>query len=165
MIIGGIAVIARGVPRHTDDVDATVWGPGLDLTVLLHSLEAEKLRLRIVDGLTFARQNQILLLVHDPSNVEIDLSLAWLPFEQEALRLAPRERLRGISVPVARAEDLIVYKALAWRERDRADIGHLLALHREHIDLERMLGIVSQLADAMEIPERAHDFERLLRAP
>jgi hypothetical protein len=29
MIIGGVAVIARGVPRLTDDVDATIWGGGL----------------------------------------------------------------------------------------------------------------------------------------
>lgn len=26
MVIGGIAVIARGVPRQTVDVDATLWG-------------------------------------------------------------------------------------------------------------------------------------------
>jgi hypothetical protein len=30
MVIGGIAVIARGVPRHTADVDATIWAEDLD---------------------------------------------------------------------------------------------------------------------------------------
>ncbi len=163
MIIGGIAVVARGVPRHTDDVDATVWGPGLDLEVLHRQLAAEELVFRIDDGLAFAEQNQILLLIHAPSKVEIDLSLAWLPFEETALKRAPRERLRGIVVPVARAEDIVIYKALAWRDRDRSDIVQLMALHRDDIDLERVLGVVTQLADAMELSERARELTRLLR--
>ena len=29
MIIGGMALIARGIPRLTHDIDATVWGAGL----------------------------------------------------------------------------------------------------------------------------------------
>jgi len=33
MIIGGMALIARGIPRLTRDIDATVWGEGLELKV------------------------------------------------------------------------------------------------------------------------------------
>jgi predicted nucleotidyltransferase len=163
MIIGGIAVVARGVPRHTDDVDATVWGPGLDLDVLHRQLAEQELVFRIDDGLAFAEQNQILLLIHVPSRVEIDLSLAWLPFEQTALERAPRERLRGIVVPVAQAEDIVIYKALAWRDRDRSDIVQLMALHRDDIDVHRVLEVVAQLADAMELPERTRELAGLLR--
>ena len=164
MIIGGIAVVARGVPRHTDDVDATVWAPGLDLDVLHRQLAAQELMFRIDDGLVFAQQNQILLLIHVPSRVEIDLSLAWLPFEQAALERAPRERLRGIVLPVAHAEDIVIYKALAWRDRDRSDILQLMALHRDDIDADRVLEVVRQLADAMELPERTRELTALLRS-
>ena len=38
MIIGGIAVIARGVPRHTIDIDATVAAANLDFDVALDTL-------------------------------------------------------------------------------------------------------------------------------
>jgi len=31
MIIGGMALIAHGVPRLTRDIDATIWGEGLDV--------------------------------------------------------------------------------------------------------------------------------------
>lgn len=165
MIIGGIAVVSRGVPRHTDDVDATVWGPGLDLDALHRQLEAQDLVFRIQGGLVFALQNQVLLLVHTPSKVEIDLSLAWLPFEEEALQRAPHERLRGIVLPVACAEDLVIYKALAWRDRDRSDIAQLMALHRDDIDVERVLRVVAPLAEVMELPERALELARLLRPP
>jgi hypothetical protein len=164
MIIGGIAVVSRGVPRHTDDLDATIWAPDLDLDGLCGELEARAFAFRIDDGLRFARQHQILLLVHEPSMMEIDLSLAWLPFEEHALKRAPRERLRGVVVPVTCAEDLVIYKALAWRDRDRSDITHLLALHRDDIDAERVLSVVAPLAEAMDLPERARELESLLRS-
>jgi hypothetical protein len=163
MIIGGIAVVSRGVPRHTDDIDATVWGPGLKLDVLHRQLAAQGLVFRIEGGLAFAEQNQILLLVHTASKIEIDLSLAWLPFEEQALERAPHERLRGIVVPVARAEDLVIYKALAWRDRDRSDITKLIALHRDDIDVERVLSVVAPLAEAMDLPERVGELTPLLR--
>ena len=163
MIIGGIAVVSRGVPRHTDDVDATIWAPDLDLDGLCRELAARELAFRIQNGLAFAQQYQILLLVHEPSMIEIDLSLAWLPFEEQALKRAPRERLRGVVVPVACAEDLVIYKALAWRERDRSDIARLMALHRDDVDVERVLTVVAPLLEAMELPERARELERLLR--
>jgi hypothetical protein len=72
--------------------------------------------------------------------------------------------LRGVVVPVACAEDLVIYKALAWRDRDRSDITHLLALHRDDIDAERVLSVVAPLAEAMDLPERARELESLLRS-
>ena len=37
MIVGGIAVIARGIPRQTVDIDATLWAEGLDVGEVLRS--------------------------------------------------------------------------------------------------------------------------------
>jgi hypothetical protein len=119
MIIGGVAVVARGVARLTDDVDATVWGGGVDLAVLLKTLGKVGITPRIEGAVEFARQHQVLLLRHEPSSTDMEVSLAWLPFEKEALRAANRLELAGADVPVARAEDLIIYKAVAWRDRDR----------------------------------------------
>jgi len=41
MLIGGLAVIARGVARNTDDVDATVWAADLDVKDLVRALSEE----------------------------------------------------------------------------------------------------------------------------
>ncbi len=38
MIIGGIAVIARGVPRQTVDIDATIWGEAITVDRLVAEL-------------------------------------------------------------------------------------------------------------------------------
>ena len=80
MLIGGIAVIARGVPRTTRDVDATVSAETGHLEGLLRIFEKHELGPRIDDAHAFAQANQVLLLRHAPSGVDVDVSLAWLPF-------------------------------------------------------------------------------------
>jgi hypothetical protein len=75
MIIGGVAVIARGVPRLTRDIDAAVPGADNDLSDLLPAVRRQKIFPRIPDAETFARETQVLLLEHRPTAVEIDLSL------------------------------------------------------------------------------------------
>lgn len=62
MIIGGIAVIARGVPRQTIDIDATVSAADLDLEQVVQTLATHKITPRIGDALAFAHARQVLLL-------------------------------------------------------------------------------------------------------
>jgi hypothetical protein len=129
MLIGGIAVIARGVPRLTRDVDATVAGGAIGLTDMLDRLRAYDLSPRIEDAVEFAAVNQVLLLRHDPSGVDVDISIAWLPFELEAITASEPLELAGARIPVARAEDLIVYKAIAFRPQDQAHHHRIRASH------------------------------------
>jgi predicted nucleotidyltransferase len=161
MLIGGVAVIARGVRRLTDDVDATVWGEGLELRKLIEQLAAHRIVPRIDDAIAFARRSQVMLLEHESSGVEIDLSLAWLPFESEALDRADLVVIGRRRIAVATAEDLIIYKAIAARERDLSDIERLFEIHRDGIDLKRARRIVSELADVLERPELVGTLDRL----
>ena len=163
MIIGGIAMIARGVPRHTDDVDATIAAEALDLNHLAETLATEDIVPRIDDAVDFARKHQVLLLRHTPSGTDIDVSLAWLPFEMEALGRAELLDLGKVRALVAQPEDLVVYKAVAFRERDRADIERLLELYGDKMDLDRIDDIVTQFANALDEPERATAFLDLKR--
>jgi len=162
MIIGGIAVIARGVPRTTLDIDATIWRPALDIGHAVDVLQSHGIAPRIDDAVAFAREHQVLLLRHEASGTPIDLTLAWLPFEQEALARATRVDLGNVSPAVALPEDLIVYKAVAWRDQDRADIERLLRLHHSGIDFKRVRRLVAEFADALDAPERVAEFEALL---
>lgn len=162
MIIGGVAVIARGVPRQTVDVDGTVWGESLSLDVLFATLERHGLVPRIADARDFARQRHVLLLRHEPSGTPVKISLAWLPFEREALDRATLEDIAGIVVPVARAEDLVIYKAVDWRDRDRADVERLLVLHGPRVNLGRIRAIVGQIAEVLEEPARLGELEAII---
>ena len=162
MIIGGIAVIARGLPRQTIDVDATVWAEAIDPETLLEGLARQGLQPRIGDALEFARRHQILPLRHEPSGTQVDLSLAWLPFEREALERSSIVDFGGVPIRVAAPEDLIVYKAVAWRDRDRPDIERLLTRYGREIDLGRIRALVRDFAVALDEPERIEQFDALV---
>jgi hypothetical protein len=163
MLIGGLASIAHGVPRATRDVDATFAGGRLSLEAILAGFARHRIVPRIPNAADFATQNQVLLLRHRPSGVDVDVSIAWLPFELEAIRSARTMTVAGARVPVVRPEDLIVYKALAWRPQDQQDIERLLARHGKKVDLARVRKILAEFAEALEEPERVEDLDRLLR--
>src|SRR5512138_642155 len=99
-VIGGVAIIARGVARHTADIDATVSASALDLQGLLACFARNDFVPRIPAPLEFARANQILLLRHQPTGTDLDLSLAWLPFEEEAIANAERLDYAGVTLPI-----------------------------------------------------------------
>jgi hypothetical protein len=162
MIIGGLAVIARGVVRHTDDADATVWAANVDVPELLRALCAHGIVGRIPDVESFATQSQVLLLVHQPSGVPMDVSLAWLPFERDALTRAQTVTVEGVDIPMATAQDLIVYKAIAWRDRDQRDVEELLRVHRSSIDLAYIRDRVAEFAEAIDEPERLDQLDAIV---
>jgi hypothetical protein len=163
MVIGGIAVIAHGVARQTVDIDATVLAARLDTSQVLEALAEFSIRPRIPNFLEFAEESQVLLLVHEMTLVTLEISFAFTSFEQEALARAVEVRFGGVKISVAAPEDLVIYKTLAWRDRDRYDIEQLLTLHGDRIDLERVRAFVQEFAQILEAPERIPEFERLLQ--
>ena len=162
MIIGGIAVIARGVPRTTRDVDATVDGGALSLEDLLEAFKRESIVPRIDDAIAFALDNQVLLLRHAPSTMDIDVSIAWLPFELEAIAACETVRLGDLRVPMARAEDLLIYKTIAWRPQDQQDAERLLSLYGKQIDIGRVRKIVGEFAAILEDSQRLEELDRVI---
>jgi hypothetical protein len=86
-----------------------------------------------------------------------------LPFEADALGRAELIAVGDAIIPVAVAQDLVIYKAVAWRERDRTDIERLLSLYGSSIDLDYVRRIVAEFAAALDEPERNADLERLIR--
>jgi len=164
MLIGGMAVIARGVPRLTRDVDATVAAGELDARGLAEEFQKHGVLPRITDAIDFADARQVLLLRHDASGVDVDVSLAWLPFELEAIAAADTIDLGGVLIRVARAEDLIIYKAVAFRPQDQQDIERLLTLHGKKVDLARIRRTIEAFGEAIDEPDRLAAFDRIAKA-
>ena len=163
MCIGGVAVIASGIARYTVDIDATVVGEGADPDRMLQILSRHKIRPRIDDAADFARRHQVLLLEHEPSGVPLDVSFAWLPFEQEAIRSARDLDYAGVCIPIPRPEDLLVYKLVAFRPRDLDDAEKLLALYQKEIDFERVRAVLGEFCAALEDMDRLAALEHLVR--
>jgi hypothetical protein len=161
IVIGGIAVIARGVPRVTRDVDVAFSGAEVTLSGLLTDLDAAGIVPRIDDAIEFAAESQVLLSRHAKTGVDIDVSFAWLPFEMEAIAAASPAMLGAAQLPVAQPEDLVIYKTVAWRPQDQQDIERLLALHGARMNLARVRRHVQELGEAME-EERIRALDALI---
>lgn len=161
MVIGGFAVIARGVKRMTTDVDLAVQGDAIAIGTLADALERHGIVERIDDAVAFARSSLVLLLRDRKSGVHIDLSFAWSPFEHEALAQSELRRIGDVELPVARTEDLVIYKVVAGRPHDMKDAETLLLLYPE-VDRARIEAHTRALAEMAETPEMVERLRALL---
>lgn len=163
MVIGGIAVIARGVRRFTADIDVAVRGDAIEIDALLPILAKKRIHPRIEDAAAFARENLVLLLRHEPSGVDFDVSFAWTEFEHEAIEAATVGTFGTVKAPMARPEDLVVFKAIAGRGKDMDDVVALLALYPK-LDLERVRARVRDLAALADTPELARGLDAVIKS-
>jgi Nucleotidyl transferase of unknown function (DUF2204) len=163
MIIGGIAVIARGVRRFTSDIDAAIRGDEIDVSTLIRALAKKRIVPRISHAKAFALENLVLLLRHEPSGVEFDVSFAWTTFEHEAIAAATVAPFGTVEAPMAQPEDLIVFKSIAGRGKDIDDVTALLALYPK-VALARIRARVRELAAAADTPELAAGLEIAIAA-
>ncbi len=132
-LIGGLAVQRWGEPRLTQDVDITVLA-GEREDALLEACSA-RFRPRVAAAVEFARTRRV-LLVSASNGVAVDLALGSISFEREVIDrgsdydYAPEMRLRTCS-----AEHLIVYKAVAARPRDVADLEGIVVRQFDRLDV------------------------------
>lgn len=163
MVIGGIAVIAHGVQRMTTDIDAVIQGDVVSVAELIEILGRHQIVARIEGAEAFAAANLVLLVRHQPTEVDLDLSFGWTVFEHEALAARVRTRYGKVAVPMARVEELLVFKATAGRPRDVDDAVTLLTLY-PRVDLARVRRRVAALAALAESPELELGLEKILHA-
>ena len=119
--IGGVAVQRWGQPRMTADVDLTVvtgfGGEERYVDSLLGSFRG-----RIGDAREFALQHRTLLLAAS-NGVHVDVALGAMPFEERTVdRASPFAISDRESITTCSAEDLVVHKAFAGRDKDWGDI-------------------------------------------
>ena len=131
--IGGLAVQRWGEPRMTVDVDLTViTGFGAEEPFVDALLTA--FRGRLPDARTFALQNRTLLLFA-ANGTPIDVSLGAMPFEERAVdRSSGFDVGSDVVLTTCSAEDLVVHKAFAAREKDWLDVRGIIVRQGEELD-------------------------------
>lgn len=162
VFIGGVAVIAHGIDRFTADIDATLSSRDSP-EQLLRVFRRHDIGARIRGAAAFARKAHVLLLRHRPTGVDLDVSLAKLQFEDEAIAFHERKRFASETIPVARPEDLLVFKLIAGRPQDIDDAGKLYDLHAARIDSKRTRQILEEFSGLLEDPRPLEMFDALRR--
>ena len=152
VIIGGIAVGFLGKPRFTADVDAVFLLSVSDIPKFLDLAQAENILPRIQNAKAFAQKNRVLLLKHSPTDIDIDISLGILPFEQEMVERASTKSFADLSIRLPTPEDLIIMKAIAHRPKDLEDI-QTIADKYPNLDTKRIEEWVKSFGEVLEMPD------------
>ena len=162
-VIGGVALQRWGEPRFTADADFTVLvEPGDEARVAKALLE--HLPARIDDALGVATRSRV-LLAHSEQGVGLDIVLAGLPFEARVVeRSTPWHLGEAQHLRTCSAEDLIIMKAFAGRDRDWADVTGILERQGSKLDLALIRRELQPLLAAKEAPELGVELERRIAA-
>lgn len=126
-------MLAWALPRNTVDADITLLtgfgGEELFVDRLLSHFPARR-----EDARVFALRHRVLLL-QTKTAIGLDIGLGALPFEENSIkRSRVVEVVRGCSLRVCCAEDLIVHKAFASRDQDWADVDAILMVQGKTLD-------------------------------
>jgi predicted nucleotidyltransferase len=132
-IIGGLSVIRWGEPQATQDVDISLLtGFGDEQSYIEEILG--RFPARISDADRFALENRV-LLVRATNQVAIDIALAGIPFEQRMIdRASPFAFDSGDPLITCSAEDLVILKAFAGRDKDWTAVEGVLIRQRDRLD-------------------------------
>ena len=159
--IGAIAVQRWGEPRLTQDADLTLLtGFGGEERFVDDLLGAFKGRRR--DAREFALRYRVLLL-EASNDVPLDVSLGAMPFEERAV-----ERSSGLAIGeeqsllTCSAEDLIIFKAFAGRDKDWLDIEGVALRQAGRLQEQRIWQELEPLLELKESPETAPRLRTLL---
>jgi len=149
MLIGGIANSIYGHPRQTFDIDIKIEVNEIKLAGFIENMSTIG---TVVpeDPIVFVKETAVLPV--DVGQVRIDLILATLPFEKEAIKRCVKKEIYGRLVRVTRIEDLIIHKALSTREKDWMDIAELISIQAKNIDWDYLLPHINQLSKFLTDP-------------
>lgn len=155
-VMGGMAVRFLGIPRPTYDLDFTVAVSRDDLERLYVAAEAFGVQIATsyrtgwvdsVAGMPIVKLNF--------DGVDVDVFLAECAFQKSLLSRRKFQKVDGFCVWIVTAEDLILLKLIANRDRDRADVQDVLFMQG---DLDRgylilwaaQLGVGQLLSEALQ---------------
>jgi hypothetical protein len=158
--IGGLAVQQWSELRTTKDVDLTLFtGFGEERRYIDELLR--HYAPRRPDAAEFAERYRVLLL-QNAQGVGIDIAMGGLAFEELCIaRAQPVEMRPGHFVRICTAEDLIVHKVFAARDRDWHDVEMTLVRQEDKLDWCYIREQLRPLLELKEAPELLDQLELL----
>lgn len=158
MLIGGLAISVWGEMRVTHDVDFKV---SIDMPLAdFRKLVLEHFPARPTSIPAHKLSPYIIHFWASP-NVAADILVSMFDYEKEAIKRAVNAEILGVPVRVCTAEDFIIHKALANREKDWRDVSLIFMRQRGKLDLAYIRNWLTQFSEALENPEILTRFNQL----
>ena len=151
MVIGGFANLHWGRPRLTEDLDLKIQAEEPAWDGVVAGLQ-KRYRLLAPDPPAFLRQTRVIPL-ETPTGVRVDLVLAELPYEEEAIRRAETLSVGGQAFRICTAEDLVLHKIISDRSRDRDDVEGVVLSRGPSLDREYLDPRVRDMAAGLDRPD------------
>lgn len=159
-VIGGLAVAVWGEPRLTRDVDLKILLKREESQRLVALLKPQYICLAKDPEKTLREVG--FLFVRESGGPRIDLLLADTAFDEEAIRRAkPVDVAPGCSLTVCSAEDLLIYKMISIRARDREDVQGIIARQKDRLDDAYILNWLGQFEKALDDSTLIADYRRM----
>ena len=156
-LIGGIALAQWGVVRATYDVDFKVLVPNNEYFVVRDALRTafpERARPEVP-------QNPLIVDVI-VGGIVVDFLLALPGYEEQIVERAVQRDLNGWSALVCSAEDLIIQKVVAGRDKDWLDVEALLFEQHQAFDQAYVDNWLMEFAEALDNGDLLTRYKRLL---
>jgi len=161
MAIGGIAVSVWGEPRLTRDIDIKVLINREDRSRLLEILKTYTPLNEDPDE-SFRRHG--VAFYRDPEGVRIDVMLADTIFDEIAIKRSCEVSIAADkTIRVCSVEDLIIYKMLSTRLKDRADIESIIQKQGDHLDIGYIEDWLMQFEEALSDSVLLKEFKNFLQ--
>ncbi|MFZ2360782.1 MAG: nucleotidyl transferase AbiEii/AbiGii toxin family protein [Anaerolineae bacterium] len=147
-VVGGIALSYWNVSRFTYDIDIKLLVPNTEYATarqLLRSRFPSKAREHVPENM--------LIVAVSVNDVIVDFLLTLPGYEELIIERAVQQDLGEFSIWVCTAEDLIIQKVVAGRDKDWPDVEALLIEQWHKLDQRYVEEWLSQFAEALETPE------------
>ena len=168
VFVGGIAVIAFGRRRTTEDVDVLAAYRDADVPLLLIELRKRGFRVSEWEVRAALAEGGHCTVDDTRSDYRIDLVPAATDSAKHALRHRTTIRSRGVDLPLARPEHTIVMKLKFGSDQDIEDAIAIYLRQKETLDLADMVGFARRQgveSDLEALRKKAEELERQAAFP
>ena len=124
LVVGAHALAMHGRPRYTGDLDVWVRPSPVNVTRLIHTLDAFGFASLGVEAQDFLGPQAMVQLGHPPARIDLLTTIDGITFA-EAFANQVQFEVGDLKLPVISVDDLIRKKLATGRTKDRADVEAL----------------------------------------
>ena len=158
MLIGGLTLSVWGEMRITHDVDFKV---SIDMPLA----EFRKLVLdhfpERPSKIPGHKKSAHVVHIWASPDIAADILVSIFDYERQAIQRAVVADIMGIPARVCTAEDLVIHKSIANRDKDWLDVSSILERQKDNFDMKYLRKWLKEFAEALENPEILSRFEKL----